>query len=443
MQEQKIHTVSELTQRIKRSLENGFPYVYVKGEITDLTRANSGHIYFSLKDENSLLPCAWFKNSQKTLTSDPLTGEVFDTPKPSLAQSLKQGMEMIFTGSLNVYAPRGAYQFLVSSAEEVGKGNLHKAFEELKAKLFKLGWFDEKYKKPLPFNPKNIAVLTSPQGAVIHDFCRIATNFSLGANIRIYPIAVQGAEAVPSIVNAFNRVHADNWAEVIVLIRGGGSLEDLWAFNEEAVAKSIFEASIPVITGIGHQPDVSIAEFVADVSAATPSHVVPHLWQEKLAYIQGLDEMEKLLSNALDNFLQKKQSSLTTLREKLNLLSPQHKIKMQENLFNSILGRFLSCSNIFTKKEERLQQEIKHFLPLLENLLTDKLKKVENSKNLLEAHNPYKPLEKGYALVHEIAENNQEKLINSVSSIQENKEIYLEFHNGKVKLNPQQVTQIK
>ncbi len=430
MQEARIHSVSEITHVIKRTLENSFPYISVKGEVTNVTRASSGHIYFSLKDENALLPCIWYKGQQKDITFDPHTGEVFDTPKPSLAKSLTQGMEMVFTGSLSVYAQRGVYQFVVEKAEEVGKGNLHKAFEELKAKLLKLGWFDNKHKKAIPINPKKVAVLTSPQGAVVHDFCRIANEHGLSSQIRIYPIAVQGQEAAPSIVRAFNKVHEDNWAEVIVLIRGGGSLEDLWAFNEEIVAKAIFDAKIPVITGIGHQVDVSIADFVADAAAATPSHIVPKLWQEKDAYSQQIDEFEAELKFLIMQYLNKKEEKINALSRNLKLLSPQYSLQMKSELLAKTLKQFINASAYFEKKEEQYTKNVQKLLPLYPKTVEEKSKNLEHFLQLLEAHNPYKPLEKGYSLISSA----EGKIIESINSIVENQNLNIELQDGKVSL---------
>ncbi len=442
MSSPRIHSVSELTQVIKRTLENSFPYVWVKGEVTNLSRAGSGHIYFSLKDENALLPCVWYKNQQKDLTFDPITGEVFDEPIPSLAHNLQQGMEMLFAGSLNVYPPRGAYQFIVDRAEEIGKGNLHKAFEALKKKLYALGWFNQEHKKELPKNPKRVAVLTSPQGAVIHDFCRISKQYGLSSSIRIYPIAVQGSEAVMTITKAFKKVHDDNWAEVIVLIRGGGSLEDLWAFNEEEVARSIFESEIPVITGIGHQVDVSISDFVADKSAATPSHVVSHLWKEKQIYVQYIDEIEENLNELIDAQISNKSNQLQIALRNLNLLSPEKRLSMQAENLSIKLQRLHASARFIKEKERAFQYQLQKFLPLAERNLYEKKSQLENAKSLLSAHNPYMPLEKGYALVHKKNEQGNEELIRSSQTIENNTQIILEFKDGKTILEAQKVQQI-
>ncbi len=465
----RVHSVSELTQVIKRTLEHSFPYVRVKGELTNLTRASSGHIYFSLKDENALLPCVWYKNQQKAQSFDPNTGEVFDEPIPSLAHKLENGMEMLFSGSLNVYPPRGAYQFIVDSAEEVGKGNLHQAFELLKKKLLALGWFNQEYKKALPKNPKKVAVLTSPQGAVVHDFCRIAKQYGLSSAIHIYPIAVQGSEAVPTIVKAFQNVNKENWADVIVLIRGGGSLEDLWAFNEEEVAKAIFESKIPVITGIGHQVDMSIADYVADVSAATPSHVVSHLWKEKELYAQFLDELEENLHSLIQGKVDKKAEILQFAKKNLNYLSPANKLKIQEENLAIKIQRLNASTRFIKEKERSLKYQIQNFLPLFERNIQKKerefnyqvqnllplferkmhtnINKFEHLKALLEAHNPYMPLEKGYSLAYSLDNNGKEHLLTSAEILSKNtadiSKIMIEFKDGKTIFEAKNLQTIK
>ncbi len=442
MQEQKVYSVFEINQVVKKAIDSALPYSWVKGEITNLTRASSGHLYFSLKDDRAILPCVWFKNSQKDQGFDPLTGEVFDIPIPSLAHSLKQGMEVLFAGSFDVYAPRGAYQFIIDQAEEVGKGSLHRNFEEMKARLNAQGLFNEEHKKQLPLNPQKVAVLTSPKGAVVHDFCKILKEYGLGSSIHIYPIAVQGSEAAPSIVKAFKKVHEEKWADVIVLIRGGGSLEDLWAFNEEIVARTIFESTIPVITGIGHQTDYTIADFVADKRAATPSHVVPILWQERLAYSQTIDELEKHMQRHFKEILRNKNAALNMLSQSLKIQSPQHKVNLQAEILKQAKEKLLLYPQKIDNKKNILTQYAQNLYPLFESVLKTKNVELQHALNLLEAHNPYKPLEKGYALVHTMQAENIGSLVSSVHEIENSSHLCLEFKDGKIALNAQDIQKL-
>ena len=269
-----ILSVRELTERLRQVVEQRFPYAWVRGEVTNLSRPSSGHVYFSLKEGDALLGCVWFAGRQKTHERfDPLTGEVWEGgPKPSLAHSLENGQEIVCAGRLSVYGPRGAYQMLVDLAQETGRGRWYLAFEELKRSLAAQGFFDQSRKRPIPDSPRRVALITAPTGAAVRDFIRIAADRGLGAGIRIYPTPVQGDDAPPRIVAALEEANRQGWAEVAVLIRGGGSIQDLWAFNDERVARAVFASRLPVLTGVGHEIDHSIADFVADKAAATPSH---------------------------------------------------------------------------------------------------------------------------------------------------------------------------
>ena len=248
-----ILTVRQLTAQIKDAVENGFPYVWVRGEVTNVSRPSSGHIYFSLKDENALLQAVWFKGSQKEReTFDPLTGEVFeDGPRLSLAGTLRNGQQVICAGRLTVYAPRGGYQLVVELAQDSGEGQLHLALEALKRKLAEKGYFSLERKRPIPEHPPRVAVITAPSGAAIRDFLRLSGERGTGCEIRIHPVPVQGDDAPPLLAEAIGQANAEAWADLIVLIRGGGSLQDLWAFNDERVARAIADSHIPVISAVG------------------------------------------------------------------------------------------------------------------------------------------------------------------------------------------------
>ncbi len=274
-----ILSVRELTERLRRMVEQRFPFVWVRGETTNLSRPSSGHLYFSLREGADLLNCVWFRGQQRESESfDPLTGEVWEGgPRPGIAATLENGREIICAGRLSVYGPRGGHQLIVELAQEAGQGLLAAALEELKRKLAARGYFDQSRKRPLPACPERVALVTAPTGAAVRDFIRISSERGLGSSIRIYPSPVQGDDAPPLLAEAIGQANAEAWADLIVLIRGGGSLQDLWAFNDERVARAIFESRLPVLTGVGHEIDHSIADFVADRSAATPSHAAQML----------------------------------------------------------------------------------------------------------------------------------------------------------------------
>jgi exodeoxyribonuclease VII large subunit len=252
--QRRVWKVSELTGEISNLLEGRFPDVWVEGEVSNCRPAQSGHIYFTLKDSEAQVRCVCFRDQARTLKFKPA-----------------DGLHITVRGSLGVYEPRGEYQIYVSHIEPVGLGALQLAFEQLKKKLQEEGLFDESRKKPLPVLPGCIGVVTSPTGAAIRDILRVLRRRFANARVQLYPVKVQGDGAANEIaagVRYFNRVQ---FAEVLIVARGGGSLEDLWAFNEEIVARAISASQIPVITGIGHEVDFTIADFVADLRAPTPS----------------------------------------------------------------------------------------------------------------------------------------------------------------------------
>src|SRR3984893_7547283 len=252
--ERRVWRVSELTERISELLERAFTDVWVEGEVSNCREAQSGHIYFTLKDARSQIRCVCFRDQARLLKCRP-----------------EDGLHITVRGSLGVYEPRGEYQVYVSHIEPVGLGALQLAFEQLKKKLDGEGLFDEARKKPLPVLPRCIGVVSSPTGAAIRDILRVLKRRFPNAHVRLYPVKVQGDGAANEIAAAVNYFTHARFADVLIVARGGGSLEDLWAFNEEVVARAIFASEIPVITGVGHEADFTIADFVADLRAPTPS----------------------------------------------------------------------------------------------------------------------------------------------------------------------------
>ena len=254
MTQSHILTVSQLSRQIKDLLEGAFPEVWVEGEISNLSAPHSGHIYFTLKDEQSQVRAVLFRSAQRHLRF-----------------LLEQGMQVICRGRLGVYEPRGEYQLIAEYVEPKGIGALQKAFEELKAKLAKEGLFERERKKPLPVLPRRIGIITSPTGAAIRDILQVIRRRHPRVEILIHPVPVQGVEAAPAIVEAIRYFNRERTADVLIVGRGGGSLEDLWAFNEETVARAIAASQIPVISAVGHETDYTIADFVSDLRAPTPS----------------------------------------------------------------------------------------------------------------------------------------------------------------------------
>lgn len=357
MSDDRIFSVSALTAAIKTALEAPFAFVWVRGQVSNLARPASGHMYFSLRDESCSLAAVWFKNSQKQSEHfDPLTGEVYEEgPRPGLAGTLENGQEVVCAGKLTVYGARGQYQLVVEIAQPAGIGRLHEEFERLKAKLAGLGYFSLARKRPLPENPLRVAVLTAPGGAAVHDFLRIAEGRGTSAHIRIFPVPVQGEAAPARIVTAMHRVFDEQWAQTLVLIRGGGSLEDLWAFNDETLAGAVFTAPIPVLAGIGHEVDFTLADMTADVRAATPSHAAQLLWTDREELRRRAHAIEEALRQTERQSLERLDTQLKTLARALIWRSPEKNLAhWQDRLLAGTRLLRNAGRRILERKESRL-----------------------------------------------------------------------------------------
>lgn len=300
MENRLIYTVSELTRQIKDALEGLFPNIWVEGEISNLRIPSSGHYYFTLKDSQSQIRGVMFRSQQRILPFVP-----------------EDGMSVICRGRVNVYEPRGEYQLLIEAMEPKGKGALQLAFEQLKKKLQAEGLFDDDRKRPIPTLPVRIAIITSPTGAALRDILKILNRRFPNLEILIVPVKVQGDEAPGEIARALNIVNMQHAADVIIVARGGGSLEDLWAFNTELVARSIFTSAIPVISAVGHEIDFTIADFVADLRAPTPSAAAELVVRDKQELLRMLSHYSIRLKNALRNCLEQNRNNIGYLSRHL------------------------------------------------------------------------------------------------------------------------------
>ena len=426
-----ILTVGQLTRSVKSFLEGSFPFVWVRGQVSNCSRPSSGHLYFSLKDEEAVLNAVWFKGNQKNTESfDPLTGEVFeDGPRPSPAMTLDNGQEIICAGKLTVYPPRGSYQLVVELAQDAGVGRLQMEFERIKMTLLQKGYFDTAHKRPLPVNPARVAVITAVTGAAILDFLRISENRGLGSEIRIYPALVQGNEAPSRIAAALSQAVEDAWAEVIVLIRGGGSLEDLWAFNTEMVADAVFASPVPVLAGIGHEVDISIADLVADARAATPTHAAQLLWTERRELIQRVDETELALERAWQNAFSRREEKLASLIRDLDWLSPARTLSRWEERLNSLNKQLILAASARLEHNSFRLQSLEQRLPQAFFSLYDQRERaVERLALRLEGLDPMRPLERGYAMVKNI----DGTFIRSTKDVTPSDRLDLILHDGTV-----------
>jgi len=299
-----VYTVSELTTRIKAALEKDFPEVWVQGQITNFHRPGSGHMYFALKDEKAQLHAVMYKFQNLYLRFTP-----------------EDGMEVLCRGRIGVYEPRGDYQMILDQMEPKGKGALQVAFEQLKARLEKEGLFDPARKRPIPEFPRRVAIITSPTGAVIQDMLRVIRHKSPGLQVLVIPSRVQGEGAAEELARALKLANRPEVAnppdrlplELVVLARGGGSLEDLWAFNEEVLARAIAASKLPVISAVGHEVDYTIADFVADYRAATPTAAAEKIAAAEADLLDRLAEIQDRLAQAL-------LSQMEHARERISLL---------------------------------------------------------------------------------------------------------------------------
>lgn len=378
--EESVLSVSSLVNRLRNCLEKSFPFVLVRGEITDFSKAPSGHIYFSLKDDASQIKCVWFLKNQRSRGQlfDPMTGEVFEAPRPDPRQLLSNGIEAICAGALSFYGGGGICQLSVDFIELAGQGALAQAFEMLKLRLDAEGYFAKEHKRKLPSNPNKIALVTSSHGAAIHDFLEIAQNRGLSSKIRLYPTPVQGLGAAEKIARAIDQASLEHWADVIVLIRGGGSLEDLWAFNEEIVCKAIYNSSVPVLTGIGHEIDTSLADLTADIRAATPTHAAQLLWRLRNEIWQNLDTLTLALSDRISNHIQQKTSQWEKMERLLKILSPVSQLANREAELWRLENYFHKALMLLLENRTRLIQSQTHTLARLapENMIKRRSEKI-------------------------------------------------------------------
>lgn len=287
------YTVSDLTRRIADLLAAEFSSIWVEGEVSDLKVSRQGHLYFSLRDRDAVLPCVCFRGAARLLRFRP-----------------EEGLAISARGRIDVYEARGQYQFIVEAIELRGLGALQAAFEKLKAQLAAEGLFSPARKRKLPGFPRRIGIVTSPTGAAIRDILQIFARRCPGLSIRIYPALVQGAEAPAQIVAGLRWFSENPWADVVIVGRGGGSLEDLWAFNTEVVARAIAASSVPVVSAVGHETDVTISDLVADLRAPTPSAAAELVAPNREDLLAGLNSITRRLKNGLDFALLRKRRRL-------------------------------------------------------------------------------------------------------------------------------------
>ena len=383
-------TVTDLNRYIKNKVDNDeyLNNVLVKGEISNFKHHYTGHMYFTLKDENSLIKCIMFK-----------------TYTPNLKFVPRDGMKVMILGTVSVFERDGVYQIYCKAMQEDGMGSLYTAYEELKNKLEKQGLFDIKYKKPIPKFPKSIGVLTASTGSVIRDIINVSTRRNPNCYIKLLPVPVQGKGAGDRIAEAIRIMNENKLADVIIVARGGGSLEDLWPFNEEVVAHAIFESELPVISAVGHETDFTIADFVADLRAPTPSAAAELAVPNVNDILLDLDKYNNRLKNSL-----KKKIELMRLRYEKCMASRVFKEPLQK-----INERYIT-----------IDMKVKQMQSSITNKLKDDRAKMVELITKLDTLSPLKTLARGYSLTTD----SSGKIVKSVKSIHKDDELVIRFKDG-------------
>ncbi len=409
-------SVSQVTTRIKSLLENEFLEVWLHGEVSGLRPAASGHWYFSLKDKTAVINCALFRNNQLNLRT-----------------KISDGMEVLVHGKLSVYAPRGSYQLIIDFMEPVGAGALQIEFNKLKDKLLNEGLFDESRKRLIPKFPRHVAIVTSPTGAAIRDVISVFRRRGHLFDVLVVPAVVQGREAVPSILNALNTIYNSENIDLILVTRGGGSIEDLWCFNDEQVVRTLSQSPVPTISAIGHEVDFTLTDFVADLRAATPSAAAEILTHSRVDLIDRLEGFDRYLVSLTSKLITEFRNKLRTVERRL--VSPVVRVSQSRAVLRSYLSKLI---NLLKSRPTQDMQLIDDLLDNAERCMIRALDarklRYSNLTTQLDALSPLKVLSRGYTLVSEHTNTTtmDRVFIKSVNQVKSRQQLMLQFHDGRV-----------
>ena len=433
--ERRIFTVSDLTARIRDLLAKNFIDISVQGEISNCREAQSGHFYFTLKDERAQIRCVLFKNQQRGMKFRP-----------------EDGVLVTVRGSISVYESRGEYQVYVEALEPVGRGALQLAIEQLKKRLEAEGLFDAARKKPLPMLPNRIGLITSPTGAAVRDVVRILTRRFPNVHLTLYPVRVQGEGAAKEIIEAlayFSKKHA---ADVVLLVRGGGSMEDLWPFNEETVARAIAECTIPVISGVGHETDFTIADFVADVRASTPSAAAELVVQTRREFDKHVADLRDTLDSLIRYRLLELSRGVHELAGRRGFRRPLDLLRQRRQRADDLTSRValgLRARLEFSRKRFtaahlriasfdfrvkiaalglRLEKRSRDLDTRAERLLRLKRERWQRLNLQLQERGPLKVLERGYAIATDAAGN----VLRDAAQVAIGDAVAIQLHRGRL-----------
>jgi len=435
-----IYSVSTLNQSVAKLLEQEFGWIWVEAEISNLAQPASGHIYFSLKDHSAQVSCAMFKGRNRSLKFQP-----------------ENGNQVLVRAKVSLYQPRGNYQLIVDRMEEAGDGALQRQFERLKLKLAGEGLFDESIKQKIPELPAGIAIITSKTGAAIHDVLSVIERRFPSIPVKLFPVPVQGSEAAPAICNAITLIgkhvsSGDLLCDVILLVRGGGSLEDLWPFNEESVARAMVACPVPIVSGVGHEVDVTIADYVADNRAATPTAAAETVTPDQSAWLQSFDWYQQRLEQLLNDKTARYNEKVQWLHRRLRQQHPEKQLQRSRQRSDELVKRLFRFSRtILENRQNRLasyhaklyaqdpslrlkqsQQTVRYLnaklLQAATNLLSNKKSQLSNSARTLNAISPLQTLERGYS----ITLNEKGVAIHSVTQVETSDKIETRLHNGRI-----------
>jgi len=406
-----VYSVSQLNREVRELLDHGFPALWVEGELSNFARPSSGHWYFSLKDRRSAVRCAMFRQRNMLLRFRP-----------------EEGLKVLVRARVSLYEPRGDYQLIVEHMEPSGEGALRQQFEALKGKLEAEGLFARERKRPLPAFPRRIGVVTSPSGAAIRDILHVLRRRYPPAEVIIYPAQVQGGQAPGQILGAIRLAGERGECDVLIVTRGGGSLEDLWAFNDEAVARAIAACPIPVVSGVGHEVDFSIADFVADQRAPTPSAAAELVTPDAAELAQGLQRLAQRLQRAQQLRLQRGRESLRAAMRRLDQYHPGNRIRERMQRLDELEQRLRRAAVLAVETRrgqlqtlqarlrartpghrlEGLRQQLEHLAARLgraqQARLESQRQRLRQASRALHTVSPLATLERGYAIARRLPE---------------------------------------
>jgi len=381
--ERVVLSISEIVNSVKAELQAKFRDIWIKGEISNLRRPSSGHLYFTLKDETSQLSAVCFRLRARYLKFQP-----------------EDGMDVVVRGSASVYTPRGQLQFMVEQMEPLGRGALQLAFEQLKARLEREGLFDSAHKKELPLLPAKVGVVTSSSGAAIQDILRVLRRRNDRVNILLYPTRVQGEGAAAEIAGGIEYLSKRSDIDVIIVGRGGGSLEDLWAFNEEVVARSIYDAAVPVISAVGHEIDFTIADFVADLRAPTPSAAAEIVSGQREELLSRVTALSRQCRQLISLQLASRKAQYQALIGRRGFIDAESRVRMLIQRLDELRFRLTGVlPTVMERWRVSLKQNEKDLRQLTLFLLKTQRQGIENWTERLRAYSPQQVLDRGYAIV--------------------------------------------